>query len=39
MALEHARLSGAEQAEAMKGLWRERLSALKSELEGGGIDA
>ncbi|MGH9032146.1 MAG: hypothetical protein ACRDZV_08440, partial [Acidimicrobiia bacterium] len=39
VALEHARLSGAEEAEGMKGWWRERLSALKSELEGGEVDA
>jgi hypothetical protein len=38
-ALEHARLRGAAEAERMKAFWRERLSALKSQLEGGGIDA
>lgn len=37
--LEHARLVDAEQAERMKALWRERLSALKAQLEGGGTDA
>ena len=38
-ALEHARLADAEERERMKALWRERLAALKSQLEGGGIDA
>jgi uncharacterized protein YndB with AHSA1/START domain len=37
--VEHARLGDAEQAERTKGWWRERLSALKSQLEGGGVDA
>jgi hypothetical protein len=39
VALEHARLADAEEAERMKAFWRERLTALKSQLEGGGIDA
>jgi hypothetical protein len=39
VALEHARLAGAEEAERMKAFWRERLTALKSQLEAGGIDA
>lgn len=39
VALEHARLADAEEAERMKAFWRERLTALKSQVEGGGIDA
>ena len=39
VALEHARLGDAGEAERMKAYWRERLSALKSQLEGGEIDA
>jgi hypothetical protein len=39
VALEHARLADAEEAERMKAFWRERLAALKSQVEGGGIDA
>ncbi|MGH3112079.1 MAG: hypothetical protein ACRDOP_01265 [Gaiellaceae bacterium] len=39
VALEHARLPGAEEAEATKGWWRERLNALKSVLEGGEVVA
>jgi len=39
VALEHARLAGAEQADRMKASWRERLTALKSQLEAGGLDA
>ena len=39
VALEHARLPDAEEAERMKAFWRERLSVLKSQLEGGGVDA
>jgi uncharacterized protein YndB with AHSA1/START domain len=35
VALEHERLGDAEQAAEMKARWRERLSALKSQLEGG----
>jgi hypothetical protein len=38
-ALEHARLADAGEAERMKAFWRERLSALKSQLEGGELDA
>jgi uncharacterized protein YndB with AHSA1/START domain len=39
VALEHARLADAEQAERMKAYWRERLTALRSQLEGGEVDA
>jgi uncharacterized protein YndB with AHSA1/START domain len=39
VALEHSRLRDAEEAERMKAWWRERLSALKSRLEGGEVDA
>jgi hypothetical protein len=39
VAVEHARLADAGEAERMKAFWRERLTALKSQLEGGGIDA
>jgi hypothetical protein len=39
VALEHARLADAQEAERMKAFWRERLTALKSQVEGGGIDA
>jgi hypothetical protein len=39
VALEHARLGGAEDADRMKAYWREHLSVLKSELEGGERDA
>jgi uncharacterized protein YndB with AHSA1/START domain len=39
VALEHVRLADAAEAERMKAFWRERLIALKSQLEGGGIDA
>jgi hypothetical protein len=38
VALEHARLADAEQAGRMKTFWRERLTALKSQLEGGGTE-
>jgi hypothetical protein len=38
-ALEHERLADAEEAERMKAFWRERLSACRSLLEGGEIDA
>ena len=31
--LEHSRLADADAAERMKGIWRERLAALKTELE------
>ena len=37
--VEHARLAGAEQAEASKQWWRERLSALKAQLEEDRVDA
>ncbi len=36
--LEHARLPDGQQAERMKAYWRERVTALKSLLEGGGVD-
>jgi hypothetical protein len=39
VAVEHARLADAEEAERMKALWRERLNALKSGLEAGELDA
>ena len=39
VALEHARLPDAKEAERMKVFWRERLAALKSQLERGGTDA
>jgi hypothetical protein len=39
VAIEHARLVDAGEAERMKAFWRERLTALKSQLEGGEIDA
>ena len=39
VALEHARLPDAEEAERMKAFWRERLTALKSQAESGGTDA
>ena len=39
VALEHARLTDAGQAEQKKLFWRERLTALKSQLEAGEIDA
>jgi hypothetical protein len=38
MALGHARLADAQEAEEMKAWWRERLAALKRLLEGGDID-
>jgi hypothetical protein len=38
-ALEHARLADAHEAARMKAFWRERLSAVKSLLEGAEIDA
>jgi uncharacterized protein YndB with AHSA1/START domain len=37
--VEHERLGDAEHAAEMKAGWRERLSALKSRLEGGQLDA
>jgi uncharacterized protein YndB with AHSA1/START domain len=39
VAVEHARLADAGEAERMKAFWRERLTALKSQLEAGEIDA
>jgi hypothetical protein len=39
VAVEHARLPDADAAARMKAWWRERLTVLKSRLEGGGIDA
>jgi hypothetical protein len=39
VALEHERIGDAEQAAEVKARWRERLSALKSQLEGGEVDA
>ena len=37
--VEHVRLADADEAGRMKAFWRERLSALKARLEGGGSDA
>ena len=34
-AIEHARLRDADEADRMKAWWRERLSALKAQLESG----
>ena len=39
VALSHERLPDADTAEEMKTWWRERLTALKAQLEGGEIDA
>jgi hypothetical protein len=39
VSLIHERLPNADEAERMKAYWRERLAALKSELEGGESDA
>jgi uncharacterized protein YndB with AHSA1/START domain len=39
VALQHERLADAEEAERMKARWRERLVALKAQLEGGELDA
>jgi hypothetical protein len=39
LALEHARLADAERADREKARWRERLTALKAQLERGGADA
>ena len=39
VALEHARLADADEAERMKRFWRERLTVLKAQLEGGETDA
>ena len=35
VSLEHARLADAAEAERMKAYWRDRVSALKAQLEGG----
>lgn len=35
VSLEHARLADAEEAERMKAYWRDRVAALKAQLEGG----
>ena len=37
--VEHARLGDADQAAEMRAWWRERLSALKAQLEGGELGA
>ncbi|MBA2337949.1 MAG: hypothetical protein H0V96_09370 [Acidimicrobiia bacterium] len=37
--VEHARLADADEAEQTKLFWRDRLTALKAQLEGGEIDA
>ena len=39
LALEHSRLADAGEAQRTKAMWRERLDALKSELEAGELDA
>ncbi len=39
VALSHERLPDADTAEEMKAWWRQRLVALKSQLEGGEADA
>ncbi len=39
VAVEHARLADGDEAMRMKAFWRERLTALRSQLAGGGIDA
>ena len=39
VAVEHARLTDAGEAERMKAFWRERLTVLKSRLEAGETDA
>jgi hypothetical protein len=39
VALEHSRLADADEADKAKRRWREALSALKAQLEGGGDDA
>ena len=39
VSLSHERLPDADTAEAMKAFWRERLTALKQQLEGGEVDA
>ena len=39
MALSHERLPDADAADEMKAWWRERLTELKAQLEGGELDA
>ena len=39
VSVSHERLPDADTADEMKAWWRERLTALKSGLEGGGLDA
>jgi hypothetical protein len=39
VALEHERLADGDEAERMKSFWRERVSALKTQLESGEVDA
>ena len=39
VALSHERLPDAETADGMKSWWRERLTTLKAQLEGGEVDA
>ena len=39
VALEHRRLADAGEAEQVNGWWRERMTALKSQLEGGELNA
>ena len=39
VSVERARLGDASQAERMKAFWREHLTTLKTQLEGGEIDA
>ena len=37
--VEHRRLPGTAEADEARTFWRDRLSALKAQLEGGGVDA
>ena len=39
VSISHERLPDAETADEMKAWWRERLTELKSRLEGGELDA
>ncbi|HLY35822.1 MAG TPA: hypothetical protein VKU35_03830, partial [Candidatus Limnocylindria bacterium] len=39
VAVEHRRLPDAPEADRIKAFWRERLSSLRSMLEGGDLDA
>jgi uncharacterized protein YndB with AHSA1/START domain len=39
VALQHERLANGDEAERMKAFWRERLAALKAQLEAGELDA